>query len=283
MALPRVMGVVNVTPDSFSDGGRYFDPDAAVAHGLQLVRQGADLLDIGGESTKPGAEPVDAAEELRRVLPVIEGLREQADVPLSIDTMKAEVAAAAVARGASMINDVSGGTHDPALLDVAAESGAELVLMHRQGTPRTMQVDPTYDDPVAEVTARLGELIEGAVERGVPRQRLLADPGIGFGKRLEHNLALLANLGALRSLGVPILLGVSRKSFIGHITGNESQEDFLASGRTDRPRDRIGGTAAAIALAAAAASADVYRVHDVGVMAEAIQVARAIAEAKRGA
>ena len=280
MTPPRIMGVLNVTPDSFSDGGEHFQRDDAVFRGLALVAQGAQLLDVGGESTRPGAEPVDAAEEMRRVLPVIEALRDQTEAVLSIDTMKAPVAAEALARGATMVNDVSGGLHDPGILNVAAEHGAELVLMHRQGDPKTMQRAPTYRRPLEEVREHLAERIDAAVAAGVSRRRITVDPGIGFGKALEHNLELLARLAELRSLGAPILLGASRKSFIGHIIGHENQKDFLAQGRTDRPKDRIGGTAAAVVLAAVRGSADILRVHDVGIMREAILVALAIERAR---
>lgn len=276
-----LMGVVNVTPDSFSDGGRYLDPERAVEHGLALVEEGADVLDIGGESTRPGAAPVDAEEELRRILPVIEGLRARCDTPVSVDTTKAAVARAAVAAGATVVNDVSGGLADPEMLPTVAalRDGVDLflVLMHRQGTPDAMQQAPAYGDPLEEVRACLEERLLAAEAAGIPRDRLVVDPGIGFGKRLDHNLALLRGLPRLRALGAPLLLGVSRKSFIGHITGAERQAEWRSARAMDR--DRVGGTAAAIALAVAGGGVDVLRVHDVAVMREAALVAAAIARA----
>ncbi|MEM9379397.1 MAG: dihydropteroate synthase [Planctomycetota bacterium] len=283
---PALMGVLNVTPDSFSDGGRFLAPERAIEHGLRLVGDGADVLDVGGESTRPGAAPVTADEELRRVLPVVEGLARATRAPLSIDTTKASVARAAVEAGATIVNDVSAGLADPAMLPTVAElsAGSEvhLVLMHRQGTPETMQAAPTYDDVVGEVLAHLKGRVRAAEDAGVPFHRITVDPGIGFGKRLAHNLALLASLEGLRALGRPILLGASRKSFIGHLTGAEDPSDWLARERRDAPSERIGGTAAAIALAAARGAADVLRVHDVAIMKEAVLVARAIAAAGGG-
>ncbi len=215
-----IMGVLNVTPDSFSDGGRFFDPAAAVARGLAIVEEGADILDIGGESTRPGATPVEAEEELRRILPVIAGLRARSPVPISIDTMKARVAAAAVAAGAGIINDISGLQHDPDMARVAAETGAGLVLMHLRGTPRTMQQQPQYTDVVAEVRDRLACAYDEALAAGVDPETMAFDPGIGFGKTVDHNLALLRALPAFQIHGRPVLLGVSRKSFIGKLLGN---------------------------------------------------------------
>jgi len=214
-----IMGVLNVTPDSFSDGGRFFDPGEAVARGLEMVKDGADLLDIGGESTRPGAVPVDAEEELRRILPVITGLRAASTVPISIDTMKARVAAAAMAAGADIINDISGLQHDPDMARVAAGTGAGLVLMHLRGTPRTMQDRPEYTHVVGEVQARLEAACGEALAAGVALESLALDPGIGFGKTLEHNLALLRALPAFQIHGRPVLLGVSRKSFLGQLLG----------------------------------------------------------------
>jgi len=276
------MGVVNVTPDSFSDGGRFLDPQRAIEHGLQLADEGAHVLDIGGESTRPGAEPVAAEEELRRILPVIEGLARQCSLPISVDTTKSQVARQAVQAGARIVNDISGGLADPDMIPTLAELRAEhdlfLVLMHRQGAPQTMQSSPTYVDALAEVRACLGERMEDAISAGIPADRLALDPGIGFGKRLEHNLQLLRGLRELRALGAPLLLGVSRKSFIGHITGEERAADWRSAAGRRAPalRERIGGTAAAIALAVAAGGADVLRVHDVAVMREAALVAAAI-------
>jgi len=260
MAKPKLMGVVNVTPDSFSDGGRYLDPAAAVAHGEELLGQGADLLDVGGESTRPGAEEVSADEEVARVLPVVEGLAGEATV--SIDTSKAEVARAALDAGATIVNDVTALRHDPEIGELCAERGATLVLMHMQGDPRTMQEEPRYDDVVDDVKAFLVERIEVATASGVAEERIWVDPGIGFGKDLEHNFELLRRLGELGTLGRPLVIGASRKSFIGKIDGSAVD-------------DRLGGTIAASILAAAE-GADVLRVHDVAETAQAAQVAGAI-------
>ena len=254
------MGVVNVTPDSFSDGGRYLDPAAAVGHGGELVQDGADLLDVGGESTRPGAEEVGVEEEMARVLPVVEGLADSAIV--SIDTSKAEVARAALDAGASIVNDVTALRHDPEIGALCAERGATLVLMHMQGDPRTMQEDPRYDDVVEDVKAFLAERMEVAMDAGVAEERIWLDPGIGFGKDLDHNLELLRRLGELRALGRPLVIGASRKSFIGKIDGSPVEQ-------------RLGGTIASSILAAAE-GADVLRVHDVAEAAQAVKVANAI-------
>ena len=245
------MGVVNVTPDSFSDGGRFHDPAAAASHALQLLAQGADVLDIGGESTRPGAEPVPEAEEIARVVPVIKAVRSQSPAPISIDTMRPAVARAAVAAGAGVWNDVTalGWSPDSAL--AAAELGCDVVLMHMRGEPRTMQDDPAYDDVVGEVRAFLAERAEAAMAAGVRRDRIWLDPGIGFGKRLEHNLELLRNLERIAVLGFPWALGVSRKGFIRAI--DAGAEDAS---------DRLGGSLAA-ALWGAGHGADMLRVHDV--------------------
>jgi dihydropteroate synthase len=222
----RVMGVVNVTPDSFSDGGRYLDPDAAVAHGLELAAAGAAVLDVGGESTRPGAAPVDAAEELRRVLPVVAGLRAELDVPLSIDTTKAAVAEAAIGAGATVVNDVSAGRIEPRILDVAAAAEVGYVAMHMQGEPRTMQRAPRYDDVVREVADFLVARLDAARAAGIAESALMADPGIGFGKTVEHNLTLLAELPDLRSrVGAPLLVGTSRKTFLGRLVGEERADE----------------------------------------------------------
>lgn len=285
---PAIMGVVNVTPDSFSDGGRFFDADRAVEHGLRLVGDGADILDVGGESTRPGAAPVAEDEELRRVLPVIERLVRETRAPISIDTMKAAVARAAVEAGATIVNDVSAGLADPQMLGTVAElcrrRPVHLVLMHRQGDPATMQVAPHYDDAVAEVREHLIERVAAAERAGVPRELLAIDPGIGFGKRLPHNLALLAGLPELRRLGsplgLPLVLGVSRKSFIADLSRSHGPADWLAEERLEHhssgPSGRIGGTAAAVALAVASGAVDVLRVHDVAIMKEVALVARAL-------
>jgi dihydropteroate synthase len=257
---PKLMGVVNVTPDSFSDGGRYLDADAAVRHGEELVRNGAAILDVGGESTRPGAEEVDEAEELRRVEPVVRGLA--GAVAVSIDTSKLAVAEAALDAGASIVNDVTAFKHEPEMAELCAERGVGVVLMHMPGNPRTMQDDPRYDDVVDDVKAFLAERVEFAVEAGVAEERVWVDPGIGFGKTLEHNLELLRRLGELRELGRPLVVGTSRKSFIGKVDGSAVE-------------DRIGGSIATSVLAAAE-GADVLRVHDVAEMAQALAVTNAL-------
>jgi dihydropteroate synthase len=257
---PKLMGVVNVTPDSFSDGGQFLDPEAAIAHGERLVRDGAEILDVGGESTRPGAEAVSAEEEMARVLPVVRGLAGTATI--SIDTSKAAVAEAALDAGATIVNDVTALRHDPEIGAVCAERGAGLVLMHMQGDPRTMQENPSYDDVVDDVKAFLAERTEAAIGAGVAEQRIWLDPGIGFGKSLGHNLQLLRRLGELRELGRPLAVGTSRKSFIGKIDGSPVEE-------------RLGGTIASSILAAAE-GADVLRVHDVAEAAQAAKVAGAI-------
>jgi len=220
-----VMGVVNVTPDSFSDGGQFLAPGAAIAHGIALAGAGAAVLDIGGESTRPGAEPVDARTEIERVIPVIEGLRASIDIPISVDTTKSQVAVRAIDAGATIVNDVSAGTMDSDMLAVVAAAGAGYIAMHMQGAPRLMQADPQYHDVVGEVVAFLATRLDAARGAGIAEDALMADPGIGFGKTIEHNLALLANLDELiAGLGVPLLVGTSRKSFLGRITGVEAPE-----------------------------------------------------------
>jgi dihydropteroate synthase len=220
-----IMGVINVTPDSFSDGGNFTAASAAVDHGLRLVDEGAEILDIGGESTRPGAAPVTAEEELRRVLPVIEGLAAKTGAAMSIDTSKASVARAAVAAGAEIINDVTALQGDDDMARVAAESGCAVVLMHMRGTPRTMQQDPHYDDVVAEVSAHLAQRVDAARAAGIVADRIAIDPGIGFGKTVEHNLQLIAGLGSFAALGHSVLLGVSRKSFLATAAQCQNVED----------------------------------------------------------
>lgn len=259
-----LMGILNVTPDSFSDGGRFADPAAAVQHGLALAAAGADLLDVGGESTRPGAAAVPVDEELRRVLPVIKALAAQSRVPLSIDTTKARVAAAALDAGAVLVNDVSALTADPDMRATVARGPAAVVLMHRLGTAATMQLAPRYDDVAAEIAAYLERAVAAAVEAGVAQDRILLDPGIGFGKTLDHNLELLRRLGEFHRLGRPLLVGTSRKSFLDkllHLPPDEREE----------------GTAATVALAIAA-GAHVLRVHDVRAQ---LRVAR-VCDAVRG-
>ena len=265
-----LMGVVNVTPDSFSDGGIHLERDAAVQHALALAEAGADLLDVGGESTRPGAEEVPLQIELDRVLPVIEAVRATSDVPVSVDTRKAAVAREALRLGAVLVNDVSGLGHDPALATVVAESGAVLALMHIQGTPETMQADPRYDDVVAEVIDFLSARVDRAVAAGVARERIWVDPGIGFGKTAGHNLFLLRHLAELRVLGAPVLVGTSRKRFIGALSGGRP------------PEQRLPGSLASIAAVAVLHGADVVRVHDVGEAKYALAVADAIARARDG-
>jgi dihydropteroate synthase len=257
---PVVMGVVNVTPDSFSDGGAWLDPGAAVAHGEDLARQGADILDVGGESTRPGAEPVGAGDELRRVLPVLEGLA-GAGPRLSIDTSKAAVAEAALRAGATIVNDVTALRGDAAMAALLAERDCDVCLMHMLGEPRTMQRDPRYDDVVDDVKAFLSERLEFAVARGIAAERIWLDPGIGFGKTIAHNLELLRRLHELVALGRPIVVGTSRKSFLGKLTGRDVHE-------------RVPATIATNVLAYAA-GASVFRVHDVAEVRDALIVAAA--------
>lgn len=260
----KVMGIVNVTPDSFSDGGEFFDHERAIEHGLELVRDGADVLDIGGESTRPGAEEVPLEEELRRVIPVVEGLAGAA--PVSIDTTKAEVARAAVAAGAKIVNDVTALRGDPAMAGVCAEAGVEVVLMHMLGTPRTMQKDPRYGNVVDEVEEFLAVQVGIAEAAGIERERIWIDPGIGFGKTVEHNLKLIRATDRFVAMKLPVLVGSSRKAFIGK----------LADGAPESRR--LGGTIAAC-LAAMEGGAAMVRVHDVAPVAQAIRVASAIREA----
>ena len=257
-----LMGVVNVTPDSFSDGGLYLDPAAAIEHGLMLEAEGAAILDVGGESTRPGADAVPTAEELRRVLPVIEGLASGgASAQLSVDTSKATVAAAALAAGATLVNDVTALRGDAEMAGVIAGSGADCCLMHMLGDPRTMQLDPRYDDVVAEVKAFLEERIAFAVAAGIEEQRILLDPGIGFGKTVEHNLELLRRVDELVALGRPVVIGTSRKGFLGRLTGRD----------VDR---RLAATIASCVVAYER-GARVFRVHDVAPVRDALTVAAA--------
>jgi dihydropteroate synthase len=260
-AKPKLMGVVNVTPDSFSDGGLFLEPEAAIAHGEQLAREGADILDVGGESTRPGAETVSSEEELMRVEPVVADLVALGH-RVSVDTSKAVVAEAALEAGATIVNDVTALRGDPAVGPLCAERRAGLVLMHMQGNPRTMQENPVYDDVVDDVKAFLVERMEAAIGAGVAEEAIWLDPGIGFGKTLEHNLELLRRLGELRELGRPLVIGASRKSFIGKVDGSAAGE-------------RLGGTVASSVLAAAE-GAEILRVHDVAEAAQALAVAAAV-------
>src|SRR5690554_882597 len=259
---PRVMGIVNVTPDSFSDGGVHFDLDAAVAHGLALAEQGADILDIGGESTRPGADEVPPEEELRRTIPVIERLARETGLPLSIDTSRPEVMRAAVAAGAGMVNDVYALRREGAL-EAAAGLGVPVVLMHMLGEPRSMQDSPQYDDVVGEVHRFLAERIFAAEMAGIDRRRIVVDPGFGFGKTTAHNLTLLAQFDRFAELGVPVLAGLSRKRSIGEITGRKL------------PRERVAGSVAAH-LVAAQRGAKIVRVHDVAQTVDALKVWAAV-------
>ena len=261
---PLVMGIVNLTPDSFHPGSRTGSPEAAIDRALDLAAKGADLLDLGAESSRPGADPVGSAEEQDRLLPVIEALRPETDIPLSVDTVRADTARAALAAGADAVNDISAGTLDPAMLPLAAEAGCGLVLMHMQGTPRTMQDDPRYHDVVAEVLGWLAARCRLAEEAGVAAARLMVDPGIGFGKNLAHNLSLLKELSELAA-GRPLLLGASRKRFIAGITGAAVE-------------DRLPGSLAAVA-AAWQAGATMVRVHDVAATRQFLEVMKAVAEA----
>lgn len=255
----RIMGILNVTPNSFSDGGEWLDFDAALAHGRELVADGAQIVDVGGESTRPGAEPVAVADELRRVVPVIDALR-GVDAQLSVDTMKLAVAQAAIDVGATFVNDVTAFRHDPELAGLVADRGCDCCLMHMLGEPRTMQIKPSYDDVVDDVKAFLEHRVEFAVREGVREERIHVDPGIGFGKTLEHNLALLRRLDEIAALGLPVAIGVSRKSFLEKLTGRRD------------PHDRIAGTVAANVLALER-GATVFRVHDVAPSRDALLVA----------
>jgi dihydropteroate synthase len=260
--IPAVMGILNVTPDSFSDGGQCLDPSNAVARGLEMVEQGAQILDIGGESTRPLSHPVSVEEECRRILPVIEKLRARTSVQISVDTTKPEVARLSVGAGATMINDVSMLRHGPQLAEIAAMSGAELVLMHSRKRPIDMQQDPSYEDVLAEVLAELRAAVEVALGCGVPQANIWLDPGIGFAKTAWHNAALLARISDFVSEGFKVLVGPSRKSFIGALSGAPVEE-------------RLPGTAAAVA-AAVLGGAHAVRVHDVGAMRQVVLVAAAI-------
>ncbi len=261
---PLMMGVVNVTPDSFSDGGRYLEAEAAVAHAIQLVEEGADLLDIGAESTRPGADPVDEAEELRRAIPVVTAVARAVTVPISIDTSKASVAQAALDAGAVLVNDVTALRGDPAMVEVIARTGAGIVLMHMQGTPQTMQQAPSYEDVVGEIAVFFEDRIRFALAHGVARRQIVLDPGIGFGKLPIHNRTLLARLHRFSYFGCPLLIGVSRKAFLGQLV--------------DRPvQERQWATAAAVAMAVER-GAGILRVHDVRAMKDVMQVTVAISQ-----
>jgi len=259
---PRIMGIINVTPDSFSDGGQLASTRDAVDHGLRLIEEGADMLDIGGESTRPQADYVSADEELRRVIPVIEGLRAKTDAVISIDTRKSEVMKRAAAAGADILNDVSAFTHEPDALEVAAETGLPVIVMHAQGDPKTMNDNPQYDDVVLDVFDYLESRVQACVAAGIPKSKIVADPGIGFGKHLHHNVAVMAGLSLYHGLGVPILLGASRKKMIGQLCN------------VDAAKDRVPGSLAC-AIAGVGAGVQIVRVHDVAETKQAIEVWRA--------
>jgi dihydropteroate synthase len=264
LPFPAIMGVVNVTPDSFSDGGRFLAADAALEQALTLVREGAAIVDIGGESTRPGSETVPAREELRRVLPVVEALAGSVGVPISVDTMKAEVARRALAAGATIINDVSALRFDEEMAGVIAESGCPVCLMHMKGQPKTMQDDPRYDDVVDDVLHFLEKRMSFALAHGIREEQIMVDPGIGFGKTVAHNLALLDGLARFTALGRPVVLGTSRKRFLGAVLGVE-------------PADRVTGTVATTVIGYLA-GAHIFRVHDVKPNFEALRVALAVRE-----
>lgn len=259
------MGVINVTPDSFSDGGRFYDPVKAIQHGLKLARDGADILDIGGESTRPASDPVPAKEELKRVIPVIRALSQETHVPISVDTRKAEVAYEAIEAGASIVNDVSAMRFDPEMVGVIATAGVPVVLMHMKGTPKDMQINPVYEDLIGEIKEFLRERIGFAESRGIAPEKIIVDPGIGFGKTVEHNLSLIKHLGRFVDLGKPILLGTSRKSFIGKVLQKEVD-------------DREEGTAATVAVGIMN-GANIVRVHDVARIVPVVRMTDAILRA----
>ena len=267
-----IMGILNCTPDSFSDGGRYLDLEAALSHARNLIAQGADILDIGGDSTRPLSQPVSAEEECRRVLPLIRELRRETDIPISIDTHKAKVAQGALEAGADMVNDISA-LGDPDMLSLCADTGAACILMHMQGTPQTMQLAPGYADTIHEIMIFLEEKIKAAVAGGLERDRILVDPGIGFGKTLEDNLQILANLDAFRSLGCPLLLGASRKRFLRTLTTRHGREPAPSS------TEVLAGTLTTSILAAQA-KVSVIRVHDVAATRAAFDVLDAIERAR---
>lgn len=263
MAAPQLMGILNVTPDSFSDGGQFNAPDAALSRALQMQAEGASIIDIGGESTRPGAAEVTIADEIARTAPVIKAIRAQSDIPISIDTRKSAVGQAALQEGASLVNDVAAFTFDPELAVLAAKGGAPVCVMHAQGTPATMQNDPTYDDVLLDVYDFLQDRIAACVAAGIPRDQIVVDPGIGFGKTVEHNLTLLRGIAVFHSLGCPILLGASRKRFIGSIGGGQDASD------------RVSGSVA-IALFAARRGVQFLRVHDIFATKQALDLEWAI-------
>jgi len=266
MKKPLIMGVLNVTPDSFYDGGKFFSQSAAVDHALQMAADGADIIDVGGESTRPGSEPTSLDDELKRVIPVIEGIRKKSDIPLSIDTYKADVASAAIAAGVNIVNDISALSFDPRMAGIVAESRLPVIIQHIKGTPRDMQVNPSYDDVIAEIIQFFVDRIAFARSQGIDDKQIIIDPGIGFGKRLQDNLTIIRELGRLKALGRPVLIGTSMKSFIGRIVG------------TDRLEDREEGSLASVAISIWN-GADAVRVHDVAKTGRVVQFMQALMDA----
>lgn len=260
---PKIMGIINVTPDSFSDGGNFFETDAAVAHGIALYKEGADILDVGGESTRPSAAAISIEEELHRVIPVIKRLRDEVDIPISIDTRNADVMKAAVSAGATMVNDISALSNDKNALTTVATLSVPVCLMHMKGEPSNMQINPTYDDVVEEVFQYLLEKVEMCLAEGIKKESIYCDVGIGFGKTLEHNVTLLQNISYFRNLGTRLMIGTSRKSFIDHISKSTS------------PQDRLGGSLASL-VSSLKAKIDIFRVHDVAATRQFIDVYTAI-------
>ncbi len=265
LSRPLIMGILNVTPDSFSDGGKYVIRDRAIEYGLAMVNEGADIIDVGGESTRPGAEPIESEEEIVRVIPVVEAIRSTSPVRISVDTYHAATARAAIEAGADIVNDISALRYDPEMVAVVAEKKVPVVLMHMRGTPRDMQKDPSYVDCVVEVMAFLQQRVDYCLEHGISKTKVIVDPGIGFGKRLSDNLQLLSCLPQFKEFNVPLLIGASRKSFIGMLHQRSDSD----------PARRLGGSIAA-AVAAVTAGADILRVHDVGPTVEALKVIQAI-------
>jgi dihydropteroate synthase len=261
---PLVMGILNITPDSFSDGGDYFEPKDAVSQAKRIIAEGADIIDIGGESSRPGAEEITVGEEIGRVLPIIKAVREISDMPISIDTTKAEVAEEAIKTGADIINDISAMHFDERMVEVALKYETPIILMHMLGKPKTMQADPSYTDCVGEIKQFFAERINYCESKGINRDMIIIDPGIGFGKRLQDNLDIIKNLGQFKSFGCPVMIGSSRKSFIGMITKDNN-----------KPAERIGGSIASV-LAAIRNGCNIVRVHDVAATVEAINVYKAI-------
>lgn len=267
---PLVMGIVNVTPDSFSDGGRFLDNEKAVEHALRLEDEGADILDIGGESSRPFAEAVSEEEELRRVIPLIYELSKKVSAPISIDTTKARVAKLAVEAGASIVNDISAMTIDPEMLSTAASTNAAVILMHMKGEPRTMQIDPFYDDVVSEIMAYMKAMMERAEKAGIEKSSIILDPGIGFGKDISHNIAIINAIPAFKTLGAPILIGPSRKSFIQKILGTDLKTGL----------ERVEAGTLAVVTASLMNGADIVRVHDVKAAKAAVEIIKALKGSK---